>query len=64
MARVAYDDSTDEAHIAVGLALAPREALCGVRAVECAEHLSRYRAEWPALEFEWCEACVKAFAPV
>jgi hypothetical protein len=63
MARVAYDDTTDEAHIAVGLALSPRQALCGARAVECAEHLSRYRDEWPQLELHWCEACLKAFAP-
>jgi hypothetical protein len=63
MARVAFDDSTDDAHITVGLSFAPQSALCGARVVEQGPILSRYREEWPVLEFGWCEACVKAFAP-
>lgn len=63
MARIASDDSTEEIHITVGLTLRPREALCGAAVVECGALLSRFRAEWPVLDFTWCEACVKAFAP-
>ena len=64
MARVAFDDSTDDAHIAVGLGFMPTAAVCGARVVHYGALVPRFRDEWPELEFAWCEACVKGFAPL
>ncbi|MCW2523291.1 MAG: hypothetical protein JWO63_1626 [Frankiales bacterium] len=63
MARVAFDDSTDDAHITVGLGYAPSTAVCGARVAGYGALVPRFRDEWPVLEFAWCEACVKVFAP-
>jgi hypothetical protein len=63
MARVAFDDCTDDAHIVVGLTLTPPYTVCGARAVDYGPLVPRTRDEWPTLEFAWCEACAKAFAP-
>lgn len=64
MARVAFDDSTDDAHIVVGIRPFPPFAICGARAVGYGPLVPRARDEWPVLEFAWCEACAKGFAPV
>jgi hypothetical protein len=64
VAGIASDDSTDDIHITVGISLNPHEALCGATVAECGDLLSRFKAEWPVLDFAWCEACVKAYAPI